>query len=164
MVSSTIVYNNITSPFDKPWGLSQKADQERWLVISKGASDHVCFDISVTTAKTFLELLKNKSEYYCWGPLMTIPIDGDGLFDGTKAKLTNGKDAMNIKFGTKVHLLTQWTKVSTAKCQQFAQWYNGDNSMLLNSLFELDPTKRKVVALNCNEDTTKGLSAATRFS
>jgi hypothetical protein len=59
---------------------------------------------------------------------MTVPIDGDGSFDGTKAKLANGEDAMKIKFGTKVHLLTQWMKVSTAKCQQFAQWSNKDDS------------------------------------
>jgi hypothetical protein len=121
MVSSTAVYNNIISPFNKPWDLSQKANQERWLVGSMAASNHVLFNVSVATANTFLELLKDKSEYYCWGPLMTIPIDDDGLFDGTKAKLPNGKDAMKIKFGMKVHLLTQWTKVSTAKCQRFAQ-------------------------------------------
>ncbi len=66
MVSSTVVYNNITSPFDKPWDLSQKVDQEHWLVASKAASDHVRFNISVATAKTFLlKLLKDRSEYYC---------------------------------------------------------------------------------------------------
>jgi hypothetical protein len=157
MVSSTVVYKDITSPFDKPWDLSQKADQERWLIASKAASNHVRFDVSIATAKTFLKLLKDKSEYYCWCPLMTVPIDGDGSFDGTKAKLPNGKDAMKIEFGTKVHLLPQWTKVSTTKCQQFAQWYNGDDSMLLSSPFEPDPTKRKVVALNCNTDNNKGL-------
>jgi hypothetical protein len=64
MVSSAEpTYNNITSSFDKPWDLSQKADQERWLVASKAACDHICFDISVTTAETFLELLKDKSKY-----------------------------------------------------------------------------------------------------
>jgi hypothetical protein len=157
MFSSTVVYNDITSPFDKPWDLSQKADQECWLVASKAASDHVRFDVSVATAKTFLKFLKDKSEYYCWGLLVTIPIDGDGLFNGTKAKLANGKDTMKIEFGTKVHLLTQWTKVSITKCQQFVQWYNGDDSMLLSSPFEPDPTKRKVVTLNCNEDNNKGL-------
>jgi hypothetical protein len=54
--------NNITSPFNKPWDFSHKANQERWLVASKEASNHVCFDISVTTTKTFLKLLKDKSE------------------------------------------------------------------------------------------------------
>ncbi len=62
--SAKPVYNNITSPFDKPWDLSQKADQECWLVASKAASNHVCFDISVVTAETFLELLKDKSKYF----------------------------------------------------------------------------------------------------
>jgi hypothetical protein len=157
MVSSTVIYNDITSSFNKPWDLSQKANQECWLVASKVASNHVCFEVSVATAEIFLKLLKDKSEYFCWGLLMTVPFDGDGLFNGTKAKLANGNIAMKIEFGTKVHLLTQWTKVSTAKCQQFAQWYNWDNSMLLSSPFEPDPTKRKVVALNCNEDNNKGL-------
>jgi hypothetical protein len=50
MVSSAkSIYNDITKPFDKPWDLSQKADQERLLVASRAASDHICFDISVTT-------------------------------------------------------------------------------------------------------------------
>ncbi len=118
---TTPAYNDITSPFDKPWDLSQKADQERWLVAFQSASDHVCFDISVATTETFLELLKDKSDYYCWGPLITVPISGDGAFDGTTAKLANGKDVMKINFGDKHHLLMQWTKVPTAKCQQFAQ-------------------------------------------
>jgi hypothetical protein len=117
MVASSGLYNNITSPFDKPWDLSQKANQEHLLVASKAASNHVCFDFSIAITKTFLELLKGKSKYYPWGPLMTVPIDDNGLFNGTKAKLANGKDVMKIEFGTKVHLLTQWTKVSTSKCQ-----------------------------------------------
>jgi hypothetical protein len=54
---TTPIYSNITSPFDKPWDLSQKADQERWLVASQSASDHIRFNICVTTAKAFLELL-----------------------------------------------------------------------------------------------------------
>ncbi len=79
MVSSAKpIYNNITCPFDKPWDLSQKADQERWLVASKAASNHICFDISVATAETFLELLKDKSKYFCWGQLMSVLIDGTG--------------------------------------------------------------------------------------
>jgi hypothetical protein len=157
MVANSGLYNNLTSPFDKPWDLSQKANQECWLVASKAVSDHVCFDVSVATAKIFLKLLKDKSKYYHWGPLMTVPINGNGSFGGTKAKLTNGKDAMKIEFGTKVPLLTQWTKVPTSKCQQFAQWFNGDNSVLLSFPFETDPTKCKVGTLNCNKDNNKGL-------
>ena len=48
MAPPTNSYNCIISPFDKYWDLSQKADQERWLVASKAASDHV-FDVSVAT-------------------------------------------------------------------------------------------------------------------
>jgi hypothetical protein len=73
-------FNNITSPFDKPWDFSLKADQERLLVAATASSDHVRFDVSVATATAFLELLQDKSEYYRWGPLMTVPIDGDGVF------------------------------------------------------------------------------------
>ncbi len=57
-------FNCIISHFDKHWDLSLKADQERWLVASKAASNHVCFDISIATAEQFLKLLKDKSEYY----------------------------------------------------------------------------------------------------
>jgi hypothetical protein len=60
-MAPTTSYNCIISPFDKFWDLSQKSDQERWLVASKAASDHVCFDVSVATAKQFLKLLKDKS-------------------------------------------------------------------------------------------------------
>ncbi len=70
-------FNDISIPFDKPWDLSLKADQERWLVVLTASSDHVCFDISVAMATAFFELLQDKSEYYRWGPLMTVPIDGE---------------------------------------------------------------------------------------
>jgi hypothetical protein len=74
MAPPTNTYNSIISPFDKFWDLSQKADQERWLVASKAASDHVRFDVSVATADQFLELLKDKSEYFRWGLLMHVPV------------------------------------------------------------------------------------------
>ena len=61
-MAPTQSFNCIISPFDKFWDLSQKANQERWLVASKAASNHVRFDVSVATAKQFLELLKDKSE------------------------------------------------------------------------------------------------------
>ena len=88
---------------------------------------------------------------------MHIPIAGDGLFDGTKDKLANGEEMMKIVVTEKVNLLTQWTKVSTAKCQQFAQWYNGDDTVLLADVFQADPASCKVVALDCNNNTNKGL-------
>jgi len=100
------------------WDLSQKADQEHWLVASKAASDHVRFDVSVATADQFLKLLKDKSEYFRWGLLMSVPIARDSSFDGTKDKLANGEETMKVDFTEKVNLLTHWTKVPTAKCQQ----------------------------------------------
>jgi hypothetical protein len=147
----------IISPFDKHWDLSLKADQKRWLVTSKAASDHVCFNISVATAEQFLELLKDKSEYYRWGLLMSVPTKGDGSFDQHKDRLANSDETMKVMIIRRVNLLTQWTKVSTAKCQQFAQWYNGADDVLLTDPFQQDPTQRNVVALNCNEVNNKGL-------
>ena len=52
---------------------------------------------------------------------MSVPIAGDDSFDGTKDKLANGEETMKVEFTEKVNLLTHWTKVTTAKCQQFAQ-------------------------------------------
>ena len=150
-------FNCIISPFNKFWDLSQKSDQEHWFIASKAASNHVRFDVSVTTAEQFLELLKDKSEYFWWGLLMSVPIAGDGLFDGTKDKLANGEETTKMAITDRVNLLTHWTKVPTVKCQQFAQWYNGADSILLTDAIKEDPTKRKVVALDCNEDNNKGL-------
>jgi hypothetical protein len=62
----------------------------------------------------FLEILKDKSEYLCWGLLMSIPIDGTSAYDNRSNKLTNGEEAMKVAFGTRAHLLTQWTKVTIA--------------------------------------------------
>jgi len=153
------LFNCIISPFEKFWDLSQKANQERWLDASKVTSDHVCFDLSVTTADQFLKLLKvkDKSESIRWGLLMSVPIVGDGSFNGTKDKLANGEETMKVEFTEKVNLLTHWTKVPTAKCQQFAQWYNGDDIVLLSEVFEADPVNRKVVALDCNDNSNKRL-------
>ena len=150
-------FNCIISPLDKFWDLSQKSDQECWLVASKAASDHVHFDVSSATTEKFLELLKDTSEYFRWGLLMSVLTIGDGLFDGTKDKLANDKKTMKVTITKRVNLLTQWTKVPTAKCQQFAQWYNSTDSVLLTDAFEEDPTKRKVVALDCNKDNNNEL-------
>jgi hypothetical protein len=92
MMAPTAVagFNDIMSSFDKPWDLSLKADQERWLIALTVSGDHVRFGISVATATAFLELLQDKSEYYPWGPLMSDPIDGDGLFDKTATTLSGG--------------------------------------------------------------------------
>ena len=64
-MASTSAFNNITSPINKLWDLSLKADQEHWLVALTASSNHVCFDVSVAMAMAFLELLQDKSEYYC---------------------------------------------------------------------------------------------------
>ena len=68
-----------------------------------------------------------------------------------------GEETMKATMTKRVNLLTQWSKVPTAKCQQFAQWYNSANSVLLTDAFEEDPTKRKVGTLDCNKDNNKGL-------
>ena len=156
-MAPTPTFNCIISPLDKFWDLSQKSDQECWLVASKAASDHVHFDVSAATTEQFLELLKDTSEYFRWGLLMSVLTVGDGLFDGTKDKLANDKKTMEVTITKRVNLLTQWTKVPTAKCQQFAQWYNSTNSVLLTDAFEEDPAKRKVVALDCNKDSNNEL-------
>ncbi len=158
MVSSAKpVYNNITSPFDKPWDFSQKADQERWQVASNAASNHICFDISVMTAEMLLELLKDKSKYCCWGSLMSVPINGTSAYDDKSDKLANSDEAMKVAFGTRAHLLTQWTKVTTVKCQQFAQWFNSNDLVKFDAPFQTDVTQRKVVALDCNTKNNYGL-------
>ncbi len=43
---TSIVYNDITSPFDKPWDLSLKSDQARWIAATKADKDHKRFDVS----------------------------------------------------------------------------------------------------------------------
>ena len=88
---------------------------------------------------------------------MSVPIVGDGSFAGTKDKLANSEETMKVEFTEKVNLLTHWTKVPTAKCQQFAQWYNGDDIVLLSEVFEMDPANCKVVALDCNDNSNKRL-------
>ncbi len=117
----TALYNNITSPFDKPWDLSQKADQEHWLVASRAATDHVRFNVAVATTKMFMKLLKDKSKYFCWNLLMSVPLEGDGSYNNTANTLANDNVTMKANLKNHINLLTQWTKVSTKRCQQFAQ-------------------------------------------
>jgi hypothetical protein len=137
-MAPTAVFNNITSLFDKPWDLSLKADQERWLVASTASSDHVRFDVLVATATAFLELLQDKCEYYRWGPLMSVPINGDGLFDKTTTTLSGGDTVMKVNMTARVNLLSNWTQVSTDHCQRHAQWFNGADNMKLDAPFERD--------------------------
>jgi hypothetical protein len=148
-MAPSLVYNDITSLFNKPWDLSLKANQERWLVASTASSNHVHFDVSVATAAAFLELLQDKSEYYRWGPLMSVPIDGDGLFDKTTTTLSGGKTVMKVNMMTRVDLLMHWTQVSTDHCQRFTQWFNGADDMKLDAPFgaTVDQT---VVRLDCS--------------
>ena len=149
-------FNDITSPFDKPWDLSLKADQERWLVASTASSDHVRFDVLVATATPFLELLQDKSEYYRWGPLMSVPIDGDGAFDKNSTSLSGGETVMKVNFLTRVDLLTHWTKVSTDHCQCFVQWFNRADDMKLDAPFG-EAVDQKVVRLDCSPTDNIGL-------
>ena len=64
---------------------------------------------------------------------------------------------MKVDLRDRVDLLLQWTKVSYLHCQQFAQWFNGADDMLLDAPFEKDPSKRRVVALDCNDVTNNGI-------
>ncbi len=116
-----IVYNDITSPFNKPWDLSLKSDQARWIAATEADKDHKRFDVSVATAHAFIELVQNKSEFYCWSPLICVPVDGNGYFDCTSNTLANGKQVMRINFLQRQDLLTKWTLVPRKACQQFAQ-------------------------------------------
>ncbi len=104
-----------------------------------------------------MELLKDRSDYYCWSLLMSVPLAGNSTYDNTSNQLGNGDVTMKVYLKNCVNLLTQWTNVTTAKCQQFAQWYNDADSMTLDAPSESDPTLRKVIALNCNNDSNKGL-------
>ena len=127
------------------------------MLAAKAPKDHVRFDVSVATADRFMELIKDKSEFYRWGLLLSVPVEGDGSFNQDKDRLANGEEAMKVSITKKVNLLTQWTKVSTARCQQFAQWYYGADAILLTDVFEADPAQRTVAQLNVNEDNNKGL-------
>ena len=157
MAPTALIYNCIISPFDKGYDLSVKADQERWMLAAKAPNDHVRFDVSVATADLFMELIKDKSKFYRWGLLLSVPVEGDGSFNQDKDRLANGEEAMKVSITKKVNLLTQWTKVSTARCQQFAQWYYGADAILLTDVFEADPAQRTVAQLNVNKDNNKGL-------
>ena len=103
----SIVYNDISSPFDKPWDLSLTADQARWIADTKANKDHKRFNISVATAHDFIKLVQDKSEFYCWSPLMCVPVEGDGFFDGTTNTLANGKQVIRINFLQRHDLLTK---------------------------------------------------------
>jgi hypothetical protein len=81
---------------------------------------------------------------------MSVPLNGNSTYDNISNQLGNGDVAMKVDLKNHVNLLTQWTKVTTTKCQQFAQGYNNANSMQLDAPFESDPTLCKVITLNCN--------------
>jgi hypothetical protein len=153
----TALYNDTTSPFNKPWDLSQKADQECWLVASRAATDHVCFDVPIATAETFMELLKDKSKYFCWNLLMSVPLEGDGSYNDAANTLTNGNITMKVNLKNCVNLLMQWTKVSTKHCQQFVQWFNGGKAVKLDDEFKSNPKLRRVITLDCKDAVNKGL-------
>ena len=155
-MAPTAVFNNITSPFDKPWDLSLKAVQERWLVVLTASSNHVCFDVLVAMATAFLELLQDKCKYYCWGPLMLVHINGDGLFDKTTTTLSGGKTVMKVNMTSRIDLLMHWTQVSTDHCQRYTQWFNGADDMTLDAPFG-GTIDRTVVRLDCSPTDNIGL-------
>jgi hypothetical protein len=120
-------------------------------------TDHVCFDVSIGTAKTSMDFLKDKRKYFCWNLLMSVPLEGDGTYNNTANTLANGDVTMKVNLRNCVNLLTQWTKVSTKRCQQFAQWFNGGNMVKPDDKFKSNPKLRRVIALNCNDAANKGL-------
>ena len=158
---ASTAFNDITSPFDKPKDLSLKANQDCWLFALTASSNHIHFDVLMATATSFLELLQDKSECYRWGPLMSVPIDGDGLFDKTPTMLSGGNKVMDVNIRTRVNLLTHWTTVSTKHCQRFDQWFNGADNMKLDAPFgkAFDQT---IVRLDCLPTDNIGLVGATK--
>jgi hypothetical protein len=79
---------------------------------------------------------------------MSVPLDGNGTYNNTSNQLGNGDVAMKVDLKNCINLLMQWTKVTTAKCQQSAQWYNSANSMTLDAPFESNLTLCKVSAFD----------------
>ena len=63
---------------------------------------------------------------------------------------------MRINFLLRHDLLTKWTLVPLKACQQFAQWFNGDDAMRLDTPFA-PHLSRKVVSLDCNAAGNIGL-------
>jgi hypothetical protein len=64
---------------------------------------------------------------------------------------------MKVNLRNCVNLLMQWTKVSTKRCQLFVQWFSGNDAIKLDNKFESNPKLRRVIALDCNDATNKGL-------
>ncbi len=56
-------------------------------------------------AEVFMELLKDKSDYYHWGALISIPLGGDGSFDDTSTTHSNDAVAMKVDLQDRVDLL-----------------------------------------------------------
>jgi hypothetical protein len=161
---TTREFNDITCPFDQFWDFSQKLHQDCWLVATRAEANHTPFDISVATADVFMELLKDKSDYYRWGALISIPLGGDGSFNDTTTAHSNGAVAMKVDLWDRVNLLLQWTKVSTLRCQQFAQWFNGADDMLLDAPFEKDSSKCGSLLSTATMPRTRASSVVTRCS
>jgi hypothetical protein len=88
---------------------------------------------------------------------MSVPIDGDGLFDKTTTALSGGGTDMKVNFTKRIDLLMHWTQVSTAHCQRFAQWFNGADDMKLNAPFGETGDRKKVIRRVCSPTDNIGL-------
>ena len=154
------VFNDITSPFKKPWDLSLKADQECWLVGSTASSNHVRFNVLVATPTTFLELVQCKSKYYCWGPLMSVPIESDGTFDKNVFKLTSGEEVTKVTLA-----LVSTCSLSGPKypLMPVSAWPNGSMVMTRCSLmlFLVTKTSARLYASTVPAVTTLASSIVT---
>jgi len=87
---------------------------------------------------------------------MTVPIDGDGVFNKNSISLSSGKTVMKVNFLTCIDMLMHWTKVSTDHCQNFAQWFNGADNMKLDAPFG-EAVDRKIIRLDCSPTDNIGL-------
>ena len=104
-----------------------------------------------------MDLLLDKSSFFAWTNLFHVPTKGDGVISANTTTLTNGKDALNVGFTQREHMLLKYTSVSLKQCQQFAQWYNGPDSQALDVDFEA-AARRKVYPLDPNVPGNLGMA------
>jgi hypothetical protein len=149
-------YNDIMDLNNKPWDLSTRADQARWIVALLADSNHKRINVSVNTALLLMDLFEDKAFFFGWEQLISIPISGDGLFGPASATLSNGEPVMPVNITAQSNVCWQWTSVSLLACQCYAQWFYGSNAQWLN--FPLTPPDNcLVVAINPNAANNLGL-------
>ncbi len=149
-------YNNIMDLNEKPWDLSTRADQARWVVALLADSDHKRFDVSVNTALLLMDLFEYKAFFFGWEQLVSVPLSGDCLFGPASATLTNGEPVMSVNITAQANVLCQWTSILLLACQRYAQWFYGGDTQQLDASFA-PPDNRLVIAINPNAPNNHGL-------